>query len=392
MRPAKHPRLIGWILASLMMAVGWAQNAVPATPLLALLAYVPQAAVSEESGWASVRYVDYAAWAEVEGIAPLRGLGDVGLSLLMTGVPLGPMLGRIAAGPSALSYVLSSAGRMAEAVGFEWLIDVDRSLDFGDPPNVGLLLRGRLDAASIGAALEERGFARTDLDGVAIWHRFEDYAVSLAHRDLADPFDGYLGAAARVACLPDVVAHTRSWPLFEAILGAGWGHQASLADDPRYRALADAVAAEDGQLLQALYFPAAAFRLGTSAENTDPLPPYTLAILADSQEGADQVHRIGLVVADRAAALTAAAVLAERIRAFHLPDRPNDVLVARFAAVVSSSVLECPKDSLAVACVEARYPSPSPRVDEETGLFRSGGGLYRAWVQAIQRREFTPLW
>jgi hypothetical protein len=68
------------------------------------------------------------------------------------------------------------------------------------------------------------------------------------------------------------------------------------------------------------------------------------------------------------------------------------VLVKQFGATVNVLVVERLQDSLAIAVVEVRYPLPSPRTDPQTGRFNAGGLLYRAWVRAIMRREFTPLW
>ena len=53
-----------------------------------------------------------------------------------------------------------------------------------------------------------------------IWHRLDDFAVSLPDREPADPFGGNIGAAARVARLPGMLANARSWPTIEAVVTA----------------------------------------------------------------------------------------------------------------------------------------------------------------------------
>lgn len=397
---ARLSLLIALLLALLPGASALAQDDPPSSPLLALLAGVPEDALPADSGWATVRYADYAALYEAEGIAALRDAGD--LDALMNDVPLPGMLMRLIAGPEALNYLLTSTGQMAGAVGFEWLLDVDRSLEFGGPPDVGLLLSGDLDAAAIGAALQARDFSQADVSGVTVWHRFDDLAVSIADRDPADPFGGHLGAAARIALLPGALANARSWPLINSIIGAAQGAQPSLADDAAYRALAGAITAPDGLLIQALFFDGAALgavagdpaSLGVALPAADlgPLPPYALAVLADRQEGNDQVHLIGLVYPDAPTAQAAAEVLAGRIADFRLSTRPDTVLAEELGATVSASVIESAADGLAVALIEARYPLPAERTDAETGRFISAGRLYSLWVQAIMRREFTPLW
>lgn len=396
---ARLSLFLALLLMLLPGASALAQEDPPPPPLLAMLAGVPEDAVPADSGWATVRYTDYVALYEAEGITKLRDFGN--LDLLMAAVPLPGMMIRLAAGPEALSYVFASAGQMGRTVGFEWLLDVDRSLEFGDPPSVGLLLGGDFDTAAIGAALQARDFSQADVSGVTVWHRFDDLAISVADRDPADPFGGHLGAAARIALLPDMLANARSWPLINGVIGAAQGELPSLADDPAYRALAGAIAAPDGLLIQALFFDGAALGavpgdpaspgVTPPAADLGPLLPYALAVLADRQEGNDQVHLIGLVYADAPTAQAAADVLAGRIADFRLSTRPEIVLAEEFGATVSASVVESAAEGLAVALVEVRYPLPAERTDAG-GRFLSAGQLYKLWVQAIMRREFTPLW
>lgn len=375
-----------------------AQDDPSVSQLHAMLNYVPSEVALIENGWAMVRFVDYEALFESEGLSLFRALGSV--DFLLNAVPLGAILSRIAAGPEALPYLFTNAGQMAEAVGFEWLLDVDQSLEFGDPPGVGLLLGGDFDAVRIGATLESRGFSITDIQGVAVWHRFDDSAISIDARDVADPFGGYLGAAARIALLPDALGNARTWPLIEAIISAILSTQPSLADDPTYRVLAEAVSESDGLLIQVLLFSGTALRLAgdpaytgqESKEDLDSLPPYSGAVLADRQEGDDQVTLIGLVFADEATALSAAEVLARRVEEFQPASSSGDVLVDRFGATVGVREVRQSEDGLGIAVVEARYPVPAERNDPETGQYNMRGLLFRAWVQAILYREFTPLW
>jgi hypothetical protein len=388
----------GMLVAAALGAALCAQDSPTASRLHAMSRYVPSEAALAESSWATVRFVDYEALFESEGLSPFRALGDV--DFLMNAVPLGAIFGRIAAGPEALTYLFASAGQMADLVGFEWLLDVDRSLEFGDPPGVGLLLGGNFDAVTIGATLENRGFSLAEIEGVPVWHRFDDSAISIANRDVADPFGGHIGAAARIALLPDTLGNARTWPLIEAIISAAQSTRPSLIDDPVYRALAEAVSGPDGLLIQALFFSGAALRLAEDQTQTDrelpneadSLPQYLGAILADRQEGDDDVHLIGLAYADAPAALDAADVLARRVRGFRPPSGSGDVLADRFGATVGVRKVGQSDDGLAIVVVEARYPVPDERTDPETGQYNTRGLLFRAWVQAILYREFTPLW
>ena len=375
-----------------------AQDATETSALQDLLRYVPSEAALIESGWATVRFVDYEALFESEGLSLFRALGDV--DFLMNAVPLGSILSRIAAGPEALAYLFASAGHMKDVVGFEWLLDVNCSLEFGDPPGIGLLLGGSFDAVEIGAVLENRGFSLGEIEGVPVWHRFDDMAISVAARDVADPFGGHLGAAARIALLPDVLGNTRAWPLIEAMISAGQSTRPSLADDRIYQVLAEAVSEPDGLLIQALFFSAIAPRVPGDADQSnrepmdeaDVLPLYLGTVLADRQEGDDQVHLIAFVCADEPTALNAADVLIRRLEAFRLTCGSGDVLVERYGAAVRVRDVRQAEDGLGVAVVEARYPVPAVRIDPKSGKYMTRGLLFRAWVQAILYREFTPLW
>ena len=125
----------------------------------------------------------------------------------------------------------------------------------------------------------------------------------------------------------------------------------------------------------------------------EPLPQYSTAVLADRQEDDDQVALIALACADEPTAQEAADILAERLRAFRPPSRPDDDLLAdRFDAVIGIREVELIQDGVGIAVVEARYPLPEEERDPETGLYNTRGLLFRAWIQAILYREFTPLW
>ncbi len=367
------------------------------SPLIDLLAHLPREVGDTGTGWATVRFVDYAALFESEGLSLLREVGSIGL--LTDSIPLGPILSRIAAGPDALSYIFVSAGQMRDIVGFEWLLDVDQSLEFGDPPDLGLLLRGTFDAGAIGEALSARGFDLADVGGVPVWHRLDDQSISLALREIADPFGGHLGAAARVALLPDTVANARTWALIDSILSSTNRDRPSLADDLAHQALAKAISDLDGLLLQALFFPGSAFQFGAGRAETPPesqddpeaLPPFSLAVLADLQDEDDQVHLIGLVYDDEATARTAAQTLARRVEAFSPIDPLQEPLVVQHNATVQVCDVAPSANGIAISLVEARSPLPKDRIDPETGLYSLRGQVFSAWVQAILRRQFTPL-
>jgi hypothetical protein len=372
-------------------------------PLLAMLAMVPDTEPVRAQSWSAVRYADFQALYIAEGIEELRV--TAGTEVLLDSVPLASMLWRLVAGPEALQFVFRGINQMPEVVGFEWFAAVNRSLEYGAPPYTGLILNGAFEPEAIGAALSARGFTQTDVNGVPVWHRFEDAQVSFQDVEPADPFGGRLGMAARIAIWPEYLANSRYWEMTEAITAATQGEQPSLADEPNYRALAEAITTPEGLLLQALFLnvadvgfiPEDVFAMLTESAGVDPtekygpLMPYALAVLADRQEAQDQVHLIGLVYPNAAYAEAAAEEVARRIRVFTLPGQSDEVLVERFGALVASRVYESETTGQAVAIVEVRYPLPAERIDPETGFFVSGGLMYQMWARALVQQAFSPL-
>ena len=377
-------------------------HAADTPPLLALLATVPDQPENYADPATAPRFVDYAALYRVEGIADIRAMS---FDALVSLVPLPGILMRIAYGPEALSSLFGSINQMRDTVGFQWIADVNQSLEFGAPPHVGTVLGGTFDADAIGAALSARGFTPTTFGGVPGWTRFEDGAINIRDHDVSDPFGGQLGSAARIALLPDsMLANARFTAVTESIAQATLGDVPSLAENPAFAALADAITAPEGELIQAWFLNASdaglfdPVPLPANANQPDPtanygtLAPYALGVIADRQEGSDQVHLIGLVYPDAAAAQAAADEVAQRLRSYTPPSQASgSILVERYGAQVSSRVVDSPATGNAVALIEARYPLPTERTDPNTGRFISGGLLYRAWANAILRREFTPL-
>ena len=111
--------------------------------------------------------------------------------------------------------------------------------------------------------------------------------------------------AARIAILPGYLANSRFWDMTNAVIDTAQGTQPSLIEDASYRAAAEAITAPEGLLLQALFFNPAdivTYRkicpAMTSLGKLWPLYALHLAVLADRQEGQDQVHLIALVYPD----------------------------------------------------------------------------------------------
>lgn len=369
------------------------------SPLCNVLAYIPKRAPSPSPFTPTLTFVDYAACAQAEGIQAVRASRN--LEALLHEVSMNWLI-RIVEAPDFLPYIPMEAGKMAEVVGFEWLVDVDWSLEFGEVPDTALLIGGTLIPEAISAALDRRDFSPTHISGVPVWHRFEDLVGFLGRRDVADPFWGWIGGASRIALLPDVVAGTRTWSMIRGIIAAVMDEEPSLADDPGYQALVETITAE-GLLLQASFFSAALgspktlmarlpqdlyARLRPLAESAGRLPPYLLGVLADRQHGTDQAVLLALAYADGPTALAAVNTLVQRIPNFSsLVTGLN--WVEEHGATVTGRVVVQPDQNLAVALVEISYPRT---VDwrGEPGIF---GVLYRRlWNEIFYHREFWPLW
>jgi hypothetical protein len=358
-----------------------------------MLALIPDTPDVRPSNGLGVTYADYHAVFEASGvkipanIAALVGpAGARPLSVLM----------RVMAGPGTLmTYFLRFDSK---TVGFDWF-DISRAAAFGTPPHEGMILAGTFDADKIGAALTGRKFEKNDVEGVTVWSRFEDAKMQVTAREPGDPFGGDLGMAARIAVLPGYLANSRYWAITKAIIAASKQEQKSLADAPDYRALADAITdlqTYQGTLLQALFFPVHTLQTGKfevrGLENPPDLsqyaelPAYTLAALADRQEGAAQVHLVALLYPDADTAQRAAAELQKRIAGFDI----TGVYTKLGVMVDQAHVYKAPS-GMAVAVVSVRYSLPSTTPDPETKRYTQPGLIFHLWVNAIYRRQFLPM-
>jgi hypothetical protein len=338
---------------------------------------------------------------EAEGFPMIRKARNV--EVVLATIPVAGVFNRIVAGPQALGANLARPGG-SDVVGFELLVDMDRSIEYGTPPQVGWVLSGEFDADAIGTALSGRGFEQRDVSGVTVWHRFDDEMIDLNAVEPLDPFGGQLGASARIAVMDGYLANARYWQMIEDIIAAAQGSMPSLADDPAYAALAEIITAGDGLLLQALFFNGIDLAMAvppdqesqdegeqaeTPAEDYGQLPPFGQTVLADRQEGQDQVHLLGLMYGDSAMAQQAADEVAARIETF-VPVGLGTNLIDEFGATVTPRVVEL-ESGQAIAVVEVRYPLPQEREDPETGMYITGSPIFRYWVRSIMQRGFRPL-
>lgn len=381
----------------------------PSNPLLDMLALVPVSAVAAEHE-PIISYADYRAAEAGRGILN-PGSREGFLAEQDKGLWINAMM-RLIAGPD-LSYAWQQIQGMPEVVGFDFFA-IDRALVFGGMPRTGTILAGQFDTAQVGAALAARQFERVEYSGVTIWRRFDDLSINIAARDLADPFGGYIGQAARIAAIPGgdglvYLANSAVDDLTRAMVAAAQDNQASLADLADYRSLVEAAVDPtrySGPLIQASIYSMATVGLvpgdagqvlrGTNAPDPTAeygvLPVYTLAMLADRQEGDEEVHLIALVYTGAEVARAGAEELANRLRALSVPDAPDDILVERFGSTVTPYVYKSETTGQSVAVVAVRQTGPALGETDEAGMLISQGRLYRLWHSLLMRRQFSPLW
>lgn len=382
-----------------LLLVG-AGSPVLAHPLLQMLGMVPKE-ISSTRGDPFLTFADLAAFFFVYGVQNRTDIQD--LETLLSSVPISVMLGTCRACPEARYYFLPFSTR--QNVGFEWLLDVDAIITFGQRPS-SLVVKGRFEEKSIDSALRSRGFAVTTMSGAKVWYRFDDYEARLGMSDPCDPFWGYIGASARIALVEDCLLAARAWPSIEAMLLAYKGQQSSLLDDLALRTLAQTTVIRPGLLTQALFYRwedlqpqderAREFckKMGITFEPA--LPPFQLAVLADIQLGRteerrDQLLLIGLFYPDPLDASRAADVLASRVTRHASPLRTGGVYgswVENYRGTVSSYVVNAFLGEGAVAIVEVRYPVP----DHSEGGVATLGLLLYYFVLDIEIGDCWFFW
>jgi hypothetical protein len=380
----------GDVEETLTMTRRFVRSAIPSDgPLLALLAFVPDTAYARLGG---VGFVDLGAAQDVAAVPrpssrfDLEAMGDEERARWTTA------LRRVQTGPNELRVgAVPMIASLDELLGFTWS-DIGGALGYGQPPAAGLVIAADVDAERLGDRVARRGFARSEIGGITVWHDGEDGRVSLADREPGDPFVGLLGMAARIALVPGHLVGARLWSLTRDVVDAALGRYPTLADAPDYRTLARAAVNGGGVLIQAHYFgpldvgfppgdPFAALRDGALevAGEGPALPPYGLALLADLQDGPHQVSLIALLYADPDTAAAAAEVLQGRLATF------VDESVSTWGAQVQPPRVDPGEDGRVSVTASIRYD-----LDAATVQGAPPGGAFGMWLQAAYRRQF-PL-
>lgn len=230
-------------LSLLLLALAFAAGLFPAqalaqddaNPLLDLLAFVPQASVADG---ALVTYGDIAAWHAATGIprvadvAAVEALPELQRAWWLFVMP------RQTVPPAALGIEYLFSEDMRAAYGFD-LFGVERFAAVDTPPSNVTVLETALAPARVGDALLATGYEAEALDGGTLYRVLDDYETALGG-DL--PRVGMLGALNRIVALDDgTILIGRATEVVQGALDAQQGARASLAEDARFQAAADAL-------------------------------------------------------------------------------------------------------------------------------------------------------
>ncbi len=273
-----------------------------ASPLLNLLAGIPQDPISESKG--ETYFMDAAAMEAAYNIAR-PPTAEV---FMNEEYAAWWVVGRETLGLIGEAWLQNET--MPEKTGFSPL-DIDQAIQFGSPPSQGLIFMGNFDAGAIKDAYETNlDFEPNDFNGTTLWCWTEGCENGMqtdpgnALRE--NPFGGRLGQRQPMIISSDLLMASPDLDLVLAHVGAAKGTLSSLADDPTYRAAANAVS-KDAYVLQAMIVNRTGLQQMVNA------PPYHLLVMADVVAGDEQIARLGLVYRDIESPEMVASALLERL-------------------------------------------------------------------------------
>jgi len=373
------------------------------TPLLDMLALVPDTESIYQTA-PIVSYADYDAVAAARGIdsiTPQDILDRAEISRLW----LAAMNGLIS-GPR-MDYMFQQIETMQVTSGFVWT-DVDQALTFGEPPAMGQIFAADFDPTAISDAFTARGFSSEQIDDVTLICGPDGcdsgLKINLIDADPAHPFGGELGHKEPLAVTPDYLFNSPDIAVVNTILDARAGEQPSLIENPYFSAAAHAVI-QTGTVRQVQFFsitdvgffpPLISEQGVVEREPVAALPPYTLAVFADTYQDGEQFATVALVYDDAEVAKEAASALDERApeyvsirtrRAF------SETLEDAGAVLDPAYVVKDAETGKAVVLLTARYPMPPDTLQTVDGLetYIASSLLFRQIISDVYARAFTLI-
>ncbi len=360
-------RRYSWIMAVLLLVLiaGGASAQEPVSPIIALLASVPDTPAAGDM----FGYADYQALAANE----TGTYEDRYTQALINSVTIGP----------DRNYFVVQMDEQERLIGVS-PFDVAQGARWGAPPGETILFQGAFDAAAIEAAFTARDYTVETQDGLTLFCGpagcDEGTAINPGKLEPGDPFGGRLGRQQPVllAGQGDQMQLISSPPLdvLSEAAAAASGTAPSLAQNPAYLTALNAVMGEN-LLLQAYFL--APERIGNAPDTAERLPAYELVLLSQMDEDGSRAAAATLVYATLADAEAAAEILERRIDDY-VSSRTGEPLVGMLkdrGAVVTFSAANDEATGLASAQVTFRGPDDAR--------------LYHLLVQMVSGRDLGWL-
>lgn len=381
------------MLTGIMPAIGQEQD----HPLLQMLNMVP----ADYAG-SPIAYLDFRA---VEDARDYLEKPESYAALMASDVNL-DFTWRWQSAPESVGRNFARLEEMPVVMGFDFF-DINRTLQFGMPPAMGIIWQGNFDMEQVAEAHTARDYIETEINGITAWCPAagcdQGMQTDVRNAQPANIFDNGIGRKVPFLVQPGYLLSSPDLGTLEASVGAINGK--SLADDPAYRALAEAFTMPEG-LLIGVQFLDSTVQVSSDLDAALPaeiaaygsLPPYLAVAIADRQEGDQQVALIALAYANVEEAEAAAPELANRISTFSdvitRGEGQSPLMEDVRGAEVSSRVYST--DEISVAVVEIRYDTPTQEEENATPSLENNpvrpALVYWYLTRAYRQRSLYPLW
>ncbi len=330
------------VLILLACIPGHIQAAPPSSPILDMLARVPDVASNRsETHFNDVSAIEtaYPPAKAPASMAQVLGHQDTN----DTPTKVWWIVFRTAMPPS-LSFVLLKEEDMKKAVGFG-LPNVQQTLSYGEMPQDVIQIQGKFDLDAIRSTLGTAGFRRADRTDVELWCGSKGCdardEMDIKAKNNANPFGGTWGRHQPIIIGASYLISSPSGASIDMHISTITGKGASLADSGWYRAAIEAVT-QSGFLLRTMIL-GGRQTLALSSANSfmnlfqDPikfppekivqilekeletyqtLPQYELIVLADVVTDTEQVTLMALVYSNADDAQKALGILPARIKTY----------------------------------------------------------------------------
>jgi hypothetical protein len=323
-------------------------------------------------------------------------------------------------GSAVLRDNFAQGSAIQAAVGFDAL-HVDRDIIYALPPAEVILLEGSFDENAVRDAFRAMNFIQNENETRGeLWCGEAGcdagQQVNMAMRNPANPFGGNFGRQQPLIIGDDTLISSAAFSQVDAALAAINGDVRTLADDGRYAAAVTAVD-DQGVLLQAFILDGSdLLRLSQSVygvgraftpdvieqlNETEPLPQYSLLVMADAASDTDQIGVLALVYSSRDDANAAVEVIPARLEIMQsvVSRRSWSELLAERDLTVDTDIVEI--DDYAVALIRLRTPIipdaqtiidvTTPSLTATDYPFTAPGIAYRLLLQAVTQADVAWL-